>query len=126
MIYKRAAIFAFLLAISAVLFPLLALGLAMGGIPFLTNQLFFWPQFMLAPNGFMNREVGGSVAFLMDSAIFGAVFFWVVFAFAYGYFTRNLRMRFVALGTYPVAFLVMALFHWALALFGYRAILDGP
>lgn len=108
--YKRAAAFASLLAISVVLFPLLAISLASIGIPFLGNILFFWPQFMLFPNGFYNLQIGHSEAYLMDSAILGAIAFWLVFAMAFGYALKKYRMRFAVLATYPVAFAVMFLF----------------
>ncbi len=126
MILKRAVIFASLLAVSVIAFPLSAFGLAMIGIGYFGNFLFFWPQYMLLPYGFYDREIGHSEAYLMDSAILGAIVFWLIFALAFGYILRNFRLRYAVLATYPVAFAVMSLFAWALAQFGYGVYLDGP
>ena len=124
MIYKRAAVFVLLLAISVVLFPLMAFGLPQIGISFFSNFLFIWPQYVSLPYGFYDLEIGHSEAYLMDSAILGAIAFWLVFALAFGYVLRHYKMNYAALATYPVTFAVMSLFHWALALFGYGVYLD--
>lgn len=128
-IYKRAAVFALLLAISVVLFPLLAFGLATARIQFLGrfvgNFLFFWPQYMLVPYGFENTEIGQSQSFLMDTATYFAIPFWVLCALGYGYCLRNAKMRYVALGTYPIVSVVMLTFYWVLNQFGYSAYLEG-
>jgi len=124
--FKRAAIFALLLAISLGLFPLLAYASVLIGIPFLGTFLFFWPQAVLVPYGFYDEEIGHSQAFLMDSAILGAIVFWLICAVTFGYLFRNLKMRYAVLATYPVAVLVALLFYWVLYQFGYSVYLDGP
>lgn len=126
MIYKRYAVFVLLLAISIVLFPLMGFGVALIGIPFLGNFLFFWSQYMLLPYGFYAREIGHSEAYLTDSAFYGAVVFWFVFALAFGYILRNYTIKYAVLTTYPVAFAVVFLFSWVLSQFGYGVYLDGP
>lgn len=126
MILKRAVTFASLLALSVIAFPLLAIGLAMIGIGYFANFLFFWPQFILLPNGLYDRETGHSQAYLMDSAIFGAIAFWLVLSLAFGYILRNFKLRYAVIATYPVAFAAISLFTWVLAQLGYGVYLDGP
>ena len=125
MILKRAAVIVLLLGLSAILFPWLAFGLALIGISFLGNFLFFWPQYLLVPYGFVDRQIGFSQAFLPDSAIIGAIVFWLIFAVAFGYLLRNARIRYVVLTTYPAATIVMLLFYWALHQFGYWPYVEG-
>ena len=127
MIYKRAAVFNLLLALSLALFPLSAYGLALLGLPLpFLGIFFFWPQLVLVPYGFVGREIGHSQYMVMDSAIYGAIAFWFICAVIYGYFLRKLKMRYVVLATYPVAFIVIILFNWALDQFGYSVYLEGP
>lgn len=81
---------------------------------------------MLLPSGLVSYEVGHSDLLFMDSAIFGAIAFWSLVSLAYGYFLRNVKIVYVALGAYPAAVVAMFLFHWVLGIFGYGVYVDGP
>ena len=81
---------------------------------------------MLVPYGFVNREVGYSQSFFMDSAIYGAIAFWLICAWVFGYVLRNVKMRYVVLATYPVAVATMFVCYLVLHQFGYSVYLEGP
>ncbi|RUO38640.1 hypothetical protein CWE13_03060 [Aliidiomarina shirensis] len=119
-ILKRLLVLIGMLALSVVLFPLLAFA-----IPVFSNFLFFWPQCLLLPYGFVNIDIGASQAFFVDSAIFGAILFWFVFAAVFGYVLRDKRIRYVAILSYPLAFAVMFIFYGILLIFGYSVYLEG-
>jgi hypothetical protein len=125
-VLQRAAVFVLMLTLSVFLFPALAFALAYVGVHFIVNLLFFWPQFMLLPNGFVNNDIGPSQAYFMDTAIFGAVIFWLIFSAACGYVLRTVKIRYVVLASYPVALVTMIAFQSVLGFFGYSTYLDGP
>ena len=125
-ILKRAATFVSMLALSVYLFPAVGFPLASIGVRYIGNFSLFWSQWMLLPNGFVNNEIGPSQAFFMDSAIFGAVFFWLLFSAFFGYIFRAVKIGIVILAVYPVTYVVMFAFYSVLGLFGYSTYLDGP
>ena len=122
--YRRAVMFALLLTTSAVLFPALAIGLACLRLTFAAGVLFFWPQYMLAPHGFVAHETGYAQPLLWESGLYCAIAFWLAFAVVFGYLTRKLKFGDVVLAAYPVAALVMVIFHLLIGLFGYSVYLD--
>ena len=108
-----------------VFFPFIGLGLAWMRFSFAGEYLFFWPQRMLLPDGFVNRGDLHSQFLMMDCAIYCAMAFWFGYCLFLGYLLRNVKIGYVALATYPIVAVVMTLMYSLLGLFGYSVVLDG-
>jgi hypothetical protein len=127
---RRYVLCAVLFAASFVLFPLLALGpYYFGGgtvaLPtWLSNVLFFWPQYLLWPNGIVERTTEmphfAGVMPLLAAA------FWLAAIATYVWCLQRVRMLWVLAGLFPAAAVVAQLCLFALTALGFRPLLDGP
>ena len=118
--------FAVLLGPSLWLFPRLAL-VDPGVLPnWLSNYLFFWPQLVLAPYGFICGAPGSPVTY-WGSQFFplAAYVFWSVVACAYAVAIRRRPLYFTFLLTYPIVFTVAELIGLLLRLFDIFVYLEG-
>jgi hypothetical protein len=117
-----------LLAISMVAFPLLVLAvhsLQRVALPaLLANLLFFWPQYLLLPNGLV--DLATDAQHLPSLAVYGAVAFWLVVVAAHVWATRKLRLAWVLVGLLPAVGVVAQLVSVALGELGFAISLDGP
>jgi hypothetical protein len=126
---RRYALCLGMLAVSLVLLPLLALAPAL--LPFipsvgpaaLRNALFFWPQYLLLPNGLVAEPAG--TAYLGDGAIYIAAAFWLAALGVYVRITRGLRLRWVALALLPAVALAAEIAMRVLSANGFRPLLEG-
>ena len=117
--FKRAAVFLLLLALSVPLFPRVVSYLHHLFPAYIENTLFFWPRLVLIPRGFYDKDIGHSEAFLAGSGIYLAIVFWSLFSIAFGYAMRNLKVRYTALSTYPAAYIMMFAILLPIELAGY-------
>lgn len=116
-----------LLASSLVLLPLAVLGVHALHMPlpaFVANVLFFWPQYLLLPNGLLSAASEAPV--LGRAAVYVAAVFWLMVAGAYVLITRRVARRWVLLGVIPAAAVVAQLVAIVLGAFGFEISLDGP
>ena len=123
---QRAQIFLLILGVSLPAFPLAAFALGPVLHRVIRNLMFFWPQLVLFPNGFMNIEIGGSRAFFMNSAIYGAIIVWLLIAVLFGKVFEKTAKKKVAWLVIPVTLGVAVAFQALLYAFGYTVYLDGP
>ena len=123
---QRAVIFLVVLCVSLPTLPIAAIVLSPVLPSIVGNAMFFWPQVILFPNGFMSMEIGGSEAFLMDSAIYGAIIFWILIAGLFGKVFQKSPRKTAAWLALPVALVVAVALHVLLYAFGYTAYIDGP
>jgi hypothetical protein len=118
---------------SLVVFPLLALGAYVLAAPsamtfalprILSNVLFFWPQYLLLPNGVV--AAGTDSSHLASLARYPCAAFWLGAVAAYVWITRRARARWVLLGLLPAVAAVAQLLLLALRALGFAPVLDGP
>jgi hypothetical protein len=126
---RRYALCVIALAISLVLLPLLALvGHVISFLPPVVpaqvrNAAFFWPQYLLLPNG-ISHTITGSIAlpsvtpYLMST-------FWLLALAAYAWLTRRLHVAWILAGLLPAAALLAQLVILGLSTLGFRPLLDG-
>ena len=114
------------LALSLVALPLSALFAPGWLLPArLRNALFFWPQYLLLPNGFLTAQGGTPVLFRSATPL--AIPFWLGAIGLYVWLTRRTRRSTMLLGLVPVIAVVLELGLRAIdACFGLRVMLDGP
>jgi hypothetical protein len=114
-----------LLAASLVAFPAVAL-LAARWLPRLArNALFFWPQYVLLPNGLLPSD--GGPPRLFRSATVVVVVLWLAATAGYVHVTRRWRRRSVLLAFLPaVAVLLELALRVVAATLGLHPMLDGP
>jgi hypothetical protein len=114
-----------LLAASCVVLPLLVLGAhgVGGSLPrWLSNVLFFWPQFVLWPNGLAERDT--------DAVHFAAalpwvsIVFWLAATAAYLVLLKRVRLLFVVAAFIPAVAAVAQVGLWIVSAFGLRLVLD--
>ncbi len=126
---KRYAISVALLALSLVVFPLLAVGAyLLGPAPLslprmLSNALFFWPQYLLLPYGVVDRAT--EISYWVTTARYPSAVFWLAATAAYIWLTRGARLKWVVAGLFPAIAVLVQLVLWVLGAFGYVAFLDG-
>jgi hypothetical protein len=116
-----------LLALSLVLLPLAVLGVHALRVPLpalVANVLFFWPQFLLLPNGVLDTATHTPV--FARASLYVAAAFWVVAVGAYVLGTRGMRRAWVLVGLLPAVLVVAQLVSIALGALGFEISLDGP
>ena len=123
---QRAQDFLLILVVTLLAFPLAAFALGPVLPRVIRNFMFFWPEVVLLPNGFMNLEIGGSRAFFMNSAIYGAIITWVLIAVLFGKVFRKTAKKKAAWLVIPVAVGLVITFLVLLYAFGYTVYSDGP
>lgn len=124
---RRYVLCLLLLGSSLVLLPLAVLGVHALRVPlptFVANVLFFWPQYLLLPNGLLDRAAETPV--LTRVAIYAAVAFWLAAVGAYVWITRRVARRWMLLGLLPAVAVVAQLVAVVLGGFGFEISLDGP
>lgn len=92
----------------------------------LSNFLFFWPQYALLPHGFSTFDDGVFHTYLAATAQYIAVLFWFGVGIGYVWMTRLWRGTFFVLGIYPVMFGLTILVQYVLFAFGVLLPIDGP
>lgn len=116
-----------LLGASLLIFPLLALGAGAVNAPLpriASNALFFWPQYLLLPNGVI--EIGTQSPHPATFASYACAFFWLAAVGAYVGLTPRMRLAWVLAGLLPAAAVVTQLGLLVLRVLGFAVALDGP
>ena len=90
----------------------------------MSNALFFWPQYLLLPNGVI--EIGTQSPHAATLASYACAAFWLAVVGAYVWFTRRVGMAWVLLGLLPAAAVVTQLGLLVLRSLGLAVVLDGP
>lgn len=130
---QRYAVCVGLLAASLLLFPLLALGIyllvAPGATTFalprvLSNTLFFWPQYLLLPNGIVDTATGSP--HLVASARYPCAALWLGAVAGYVWLTRRARAAWVFAGVLPAVAVLVQVLLLVLRALGFTVVLDGP
>jgi hypothetical protein len=127
--FRRYALCVAVLAISLVLLPLVAL--APEFVPFaprlgpavLRNALFFWPQYLLLPNGVAHASTGA--VYMSGTAMYVMAAFWLAAVGLYVSVTRRVRLVWVAAALLPAVALTAEIVLRALMASGFRPLLDG-
>jgi hypothetical protein len=122
----RYGICAALLAVSCVVLPLLVLGAhgVGGALPrWLSNALFFWPQYVLWPNGLAERDTEA----LHFAAVlpWASIVFWLVAIAAYVALLMRVRLLWVVAAFIPAVAVVAQLGLLTVSALGLRLVLDG-
>lgn len=114
------------LAISLVLFPLLALAPALLPVrwpSWLGNALFFWPQYLLLPGGI--RAAAESAPYGAGVAPVIAAAFWLVVAAGVARVTLHWRKRWAVPALFVSVLVLSEALLFALRLAGFAPVLDG-
>jgi hypothetical protein len=119
------AILLSVLVISLPVLPLLAFALDSVLPRQIGNFLFFWPQYVLLPNGLRTDSPEYTVV-LFDRSMELAIAFWVVFLALAGLLVRRWSAKWIVLVSFPLALFTVALAGEALRAFGLGVALDGP
>jgi hypothetical protein len=126
---RRYALCVVALAISLVALPLLALmGYVASFLPPLLpvqvrNAAFFWPQYLLLPNG-IAHSLTGSVA-LASVAPYLMSMFWLLAIVPYAWLTRRLRLGWMLAVLLTAAAVLAELVLLGLGALGFQPVLDG-
>ena len=121
----RCALCVATLAVSLVLFPLLALALSSLLPRMIGNALFFWPQYLLLLSG-VREQLPAAAVHAADVAAFAMALFWLAAVALLVRLTSRWRVRSVLLALFPGVVLVAMLVLMALRSVGYAPVLDGP
>ncbi len=115
------SVFALQFCVSLFLFPFIAVKTHELLPSSLTNRLFFWPQYLLLPNGLSKDDlhIAAGVSIVV------AVAFWSFVGALFGYLTRTRGTLVRALAVYPVVIVIAATVHACLGLLGIAATLAG-
>jgi len=115
-----------LFAVSLVALPLAALVAPGPLLPArLRNVLFFWPQYLLLPNGFVPAD--GGMPQMFRSATLLAAPVWLAAIAVYVWLTRRRPIGIALLALLPSVALLLEIGLRAIdALFGLHVMLDGP
>jgi hypothetical protein len=115
-----------LFAVSLIALPLAALVTPGPLLPGrLRNAMFFWPQYLLLPNGFVPADGGPPQMF--RSATLLAVPVWLAAIAVYAWLTRRRRLGIALLALLPLVALLLDVGLRAIDAFsGLRVMLDGP
>jgi hypothetical protein len=123
---RRLAVCIALLAISLVLFPLLALAptvMPLRWPGWLGSALFFWPQYLLLPGGI--RSVSASGVYGAGIVPLIAVVFWLAVVAALARATLHWRKRWAIPALFATVIAVTEALLLALRLVGFAPVLDG-
>jgi hypothetical protein len=123
---RRLAICVAALAISLVLFPLLALVPAITPVRWprwLGNALFFWPQYLLLPGGI--RAATASVAYGAGVVSLIAATFWLAVVAGLARATLHWRKRWAIPALFAAVGIIGEVLLLALRLAGFAPVLDG-
>lgn len=115
------------LTLSLAVFPLAVLAVHSLGVPLpvlVSNVLFFWPQYLLLPNGVLDAAT--DAPYFTRAAIYVAALFWLVAVGAYVFGTRRVRRSLVLLGLLAAVAVVAQLGSIVLGAFDLVIFLDGP
>ena len=121
---QRYAVCVGFLAASVFVFPLLALGVSFALPRVLSNVLFFWPQYLLLPNGVVDTATG--YAHVVESARYPCAALWLGAVAGYVWLTRRIRAAWVFAGLLPAVAVLVQILLLALRALGLRVALDGP
>jgi hypothetical protein len=114
-------IFVIFFVLSVFLFPFVAL-VAHNFLPrMLVNYLFFWPQVLLLPYGLRGTDFYygyGTLGFV-------ATTFWLLFALAFGWLSRNFGIRLKAFAVFPFVILITVSIYFIFGVFGLAPNLEG-
>ncbi|HET8697822.1 MAG TPA: hypothetical protein VFO94_10075 [Gammaproteobacteria bacterium] len=122
---RRYGICVGLLAVSCVVLPLLVLGAhSVGGaLPrWLSNALFFWPQYVLWPNGLAERDT--EAVHFAAALPWATIIFWLVTSAAYVALLMRVRLLWVVAAFIPAVAVVAQLGLWTVSALGLRLVLD--
>jgi hypothetical protein len=122
---RALAILLGVLVISLPVLPLLAFALNSVLPHRIEDFMFFWPQYVLVPNGFRADSPGHPVA-LFDWSMELAIALWLVYLALVALLVRRWSARWIALVSLPLALLTVALSGEVLRAFGLGVTLDGP
>ena len=122
---RRYAICAGLLAASCVVLPLLVLGAHGVGAAmprWLSNVLFFWPQYLLWPNGVAERD--SNAVHFAAALPWATIVFWLVAIAAYSSLLKRVRLIWVVAAFIPAVAAVAQLGLSLLSALGLQLVLD--
>jgi hypothetical protein len=122
----RYALFVATLAVSLVVFPLLALlpVVVPIGVPArLGDALFFWPQYLLLPFGLLQTAPSGAVVGA-GTAPFAAAAFWLIVIAALARLTLSWRKRWALLALFLGVALLAEMLLFVLGSLGFSPVLD--